>query len=288
MRNAEVIVSIAAKLAAAISEATGKDIPALTLNQITQDPTPGCNWHMPSLPYTKAVQDPAAQKALSSDEEDAFFAGEESNFLDVLSAFDLYVSLSMYPEDPDIAAEEDAALRRIPARFLPDSSDGRQRTTDQRVQAEDELAVAYTEPGEMAKPDDRRLAELFVREVGSRFTPEGFTPKSTDPAAVEIERGLAGWAVLKNRRDELVVAALNAGVTKTRVQQLTGISRSTINRLLEKQVTIGVRVAVPDYSVPEDWAREGEVVEIPGETVVVELDDGHRQELPKGEVTPIP
>ena len=49
--------------------------------------------------------------------------------------------------------------------------------------------------------------------------------------------------------------------------------------------TVGARVTVPDYAVPDDWARAGEIVEVNDETVVVELDDGHRQELPTDEVT---
>lgn len=49
--------------------------------------------------------------------------------------------------------------------------------------------------------------------------------------------------------------------------------------------TVGARCTVPEYSVPEDWTRSGEIVEVNEETVVVELDDGHRQELPTDEVT---
>lgn len=49
--------------------------------------------------------------------------------------------------------------------------------------------------------------------------------------------------------------------------------------------TVGARCTVPEYSVPEDWNRSGEIVEVNDETVVVELDDGHRQELPTEEVT---
>lgn len=47
----------------------------------------------------------------------------------------------------------------------------------------------------------------------------------------------------------------------------------------------GTRITVPDYAVPADWPRAGEVIEDCGETVVVELDNGRRQELPAGEVT---
>jgi hypothetical protein len=42
---------------------------------------------------------------------------------------------------------------------------------------------------------------------------------------------------------------------------------------------------VPAYAVPEDWPRTGEIVEDGAETVVVELDNGRRQELPADEVT---
>lgn len=49
---------------------------------------------------------------------------------------------------------------------------------------------------------------------------------------------------------------------------------------------IGTAVTVPYYAVPEDWAHQGEIIETNGETVVVELTDGHRQELPADEVTP--
>ncbi|MEU6071912.1 hypothetical protein ABZ864_47715 [Streptomyces sp. NPDC047082] len=50
---------------------------------------------------------------------------------------------------------------------------------------------------------------------------------------------------------------------------------------------VGTAVTVPDYSVPEDWPRDGEIVEDLGETVMVELSDGTRQELPADEVTPV-
>ncbi|QTD96941.1 hypothetical protein [Streptomyces cyanogenus] len=49
--------------------------------------------------------------------------------------------------------------------------------------------------------------------------------------------------------------------------------------------TTGTRVTVPEYSVPDNWAREGEIAESNDETAVVELDDGHRQEIPLDELT---
>lgn len=48
---------------------------------------------------------------------------------------------------------------------------------------------------------------------------------------------------------------------------------------------VGARCTVPEYSVPEGWSRSGEIAEVNDETVVVDLDDGHRQELPTEEVT---
>ncbi|MFD4595689.1 type II toxin-antitoxin system Phd/YefM family antitoxin [Streptomyces rubiginosohelvolus] len=56
---------------------------------------------------------------------------------------------------------------------------------------------------------------------------------------------------------------------------------------MEAVMAVGIRVAVPEYAVPEDWARTGEITELNGETVVVLLDDGHRQELPVDEATAI-
>ncbi|MBQ1165512.1 hypothetical protein KBZ21_46815, partial [Streptomyces sp. A73] len=53
---------------------------------------------------------------------------------------------------------------------------------------------------------------------------------------------------------------------------------------VEDTMTIGTRVTVPDYSVPEGRALAGEIVEKNDETVIVELDDGHRQELPTNEI----
>jgi hypothetical protein len=50
--------------------------------------------------------------------------------------------------------------------------------------------------------------------------------------ADEIRRELAGWRRNDERRDELVRAAHAAGIAKTEISQLMGISRVTINRIL--------------------------------------------------------
>ena len=48
---------------------------------------------------------------------------------------------------------------------------------------------------------------------------------------------LAGWAAeqdaVGSRRDEVVRAAIDAGLSKSEVHRLTGIARTTIDRILE-------------------------------------------------------
>ena len=48
----------------------------------------------------------------------------------------------------------------------------------------------------------------------------------------EAEAALAEWAVIDRSRDDLIRAALAAGVSKHRIHILTGIARTTIDRLL--------------------------------------------------------
>lgn len=46
-----------------------------------------------------------------------------------------------------------------------------------------------------------------------------------------LERQLILWALCQNHRDELIRQALRAGVTKHRIFRLTGIARTTIDRI---------------------------------------------------------
>lgn len=48
----------------------------------------------------------------------------------------------------------------------------------------------------------------------------------------EAERMLIEWATTVRDRDMLVRSAIAAGVTKQRVRDLTGISRTTIDKIL--------------------------------------------------------
>ncbi len=68
-----------------------------------------------------------------------------------------------------------------------------------------------------------------AREAAARLAPADFTAQA-DGEAGDAERALAGWAALRDQRDPLVQAALAAGVSKTRIQEITRVSRSTIDR----------------------------------------------------------
>lgn len=57
------------------------------------------------------------------------------------------------------------------------------------------------------------------------------------------------------------------------------------NQETNMTITAGSRIVIPAHSVPEDWPTTGEAVEVGAETIVVELDNGRRQELPADEVT---
>ena len=57
----------------------------------------------------------------------------------------------------------------------------------------------------------------------------------------EAERLLAEWAASFGGRDALVLAAYRAGISKHRIHMLTGIARTTLDRILSEEsiVTIG-------------------------------------------------
>lgn len=55
----------------------------------------------------------------------------------------------------------------------------------------------------------------------------------------EVEQLLIEWAKVARDRDNRVRAAVGAGVSKLRVSQLTGIGRSTIDRILAAATSAG-------------------------------------------------
>lgn len=48
-----------------------------------------------------------------------------------------------------------------------------------------------------------------------------------------LEQELAEWAAGQSDRDNLIRAAYVGGVTKLRIHQLTGIARTTIDRIIK-------------------------------------------------------
>lgn len=50
----------------------------------------------------------------------------------------------------------------------------------------------------------------------------------------QAERELLAYAAAVARRDELVRAARRAGISKNRIHALTGIARTTIDRIVEE------------------------------------------------------
>ena len=52
--------------------------------------------------------------------------------------------------------------------------------------------------------------------------------------ADRAERELVAWATANACRDDIVIAAHRAGVSKARIHAITGIARTTIDRILKE------------------------------------------------------
>jgi hypothetical protein len=105
-----------------------------------------------------------------------------------------------------------------------DARDVRQRLWDRGLSATvSQIARHYDEAvawqrGELTVAEFARVVDAV--EVG--------------PAPVDVagtRRALAEWAANDRRRDDVVLAAIEAGVSKTEVHELTGIARTTIDRI---------------------------------------------------------
>ena len=55
-----------------------------------------------------------------------------------------------------------------------------------------------------------------------------------DAPATAAEEELRRWAEINARRDEIVLDAVTAGVKISRIQQITGLSRADIMRILSR------------------------------------------------------
>lgn len=67
----------------------------------------------------------------------------------------------------------------------------------------------------------------------------------------QAEQELVAWATANACRDDVIRSAYQAGVTKTRIAAITGIARTTIDRILDGQ---GVRRGFVRAALPEDIA----------------------------------
>jgi hypothetical protein len=73
----------------------------------------------------------------------------------------------------------------------------------------------------------------------------------------EAEQALRAWASIE--RDELVRAAHEAGVSKNRIHTITGIARTTIDRILEPPMLQTQTDRLVNYLTryTADWPRQG-------------------------------
>ncbi|MFE9252894.1 hypothetical protein [Streptomyces sp. NPDC007088] len=250
MRNAEAITVMSAKLAAALSAHNDTPISPLTAADIEAHiaharTTPGTTDLHPFYQYLIAMTpDGLARSGYRP------FAELYSDLWCALDVLSEYVRESMLdladvrmpdPDagyDPDeVAAQpdltpadwqtyiEDYCLARMPAAFRPDGPNGPLIEGAAGVAAEAVVLATWT-------PDEREIsreeADRWVRD----FAPSDFTPHSTGHRAVEAEKTAAGWAALAGRRDEIIRSAYADGVTKSRLHEITHLSRVTINAIL--------------------------------------------------------
>jgi len=236
MRNAEFINAISAKVAAAISAATGTDVPVITAEQIEAEQSP-----IPFLAYLQALT-PEAIEQLGVPGY-PFMPQDIREIITVNLA--TYAQFSARPVEwfaankPDdltieewAAHNEDDYLNEIPRAYWPDADDGTARTEAGMWAAEEALDAAFGGAvGRASSPLLRGYAQRFADKTALRYLPADFTPEGSGKAA-DAERLLAAWAALRNDRDALVRDALAAGVTKMRIHQITGIGRATIDRIV--------------------------------------------------------
>jgi hypothetical protein len=89
----------------------------------------------------------------------------------------------------------------------------------------------------------------------------------------EAEAALQAWATV--HRDELVHAAHQAGVSKNRIHAITGIARTTIDRILETPVgTPQQQITAYLERFTEQWPRHGPAGYIPQQAMASAYDTG--------------
>ena len=190
------------------------------------------------------------------------------------------------PNKEAVAAVLDRAARMTLEELLRAATFMDYRTTDAWEEAQGAEVNAFEELGLLSaweviwRAADR--ATQTAAEAGDWSEVRAEIAGEASPAPDEIKEAAQTGAC------GTVAAAALAAVVKDRLSEehyhvLTAPWREADLDVADR--VVGARVTVPDYAVPEDWARAGGIVAVNAETVVVELDDGHRQELPTSEVT---
>jgi len=77
----------------------------------------------------------------------------------------------------------------------------------------------------------------------------------------QAEQDLRDWAATNARRDDLVRAARLAGVSKNRIHTLTGIARTTIDRIVAKESTVATKT-YQAQTIATGTTQHGEPAEI--------------------------
>lgn len=239
MRNAEVINAISTKVAAAISAATGTDIPVITAEQIEAEQAT-----VPFLAYLQALT-PEAIEQLGGEHRGLYPTSPDDIREILIVNLATYAQYSARPVEwfafrrPDgvtpedwAARQEDEYLEQIPRAYWPDADDGATRTEAGVWAAEEALDAAFgAGVARATSPLLRTYAQRFADNTALHYLPADFIPEGSGEVA-DAERLLAAWAALRSDRDALIRDALAAGVTKMRIHQITGIGRATIDRIV--------------------------------------------------------
>ncbi|MFI9463739.1 hypothetical protein [Streptomyces xiamenensis] len=249
MRNADIITHINTQLVAHLQR-LGVRVTPLTLDELA---AASREHRCATLAYSKAASGTGAEEAMAPQEappltnpgvpkgeevygltamDKAFLDGESFGLDEILSDFDSYIHSSLKPLDQVNQSYEDETLAMIPSRYRPGSAKERRRL-------EDALEAAYYAEGLETRnvdaidvPPRDALSRMFGDKVAQQWVPEGFEPQGQTEQERDAERRLAGWAALRSSRDSLVQQARRAGVTKSRIAELTGLARTTIDRIL--------------------------------------------------------
>jgi hypothetical protein len=75
--------------------------------------------------------------------------------------------------------------------------------------------------------EDAVRAELYARLA------RALRARAAVVGLAEAEAALTAWRLISGQRDDLVRAAVAAGISKHRVHVLTGVARTTIDRILD-------------------------------------------------------